>query len=225
MAERVVRHLGRHAGGQVEATRWTSAWTRFAQGYKAWAYRQDQLPSTHPIAADIPDIRAVEVNFDGITYAKGASVVKQLAAYVGRENFLAGVHKYFAAHAWGNATLSDLLAALEETSGRGLGAWSRDWLETAGVNTLRPAYTLDDAGRFTSFEVLQEAAATHPVLRTHRIAIGLYSLAEGRLTRTKRDRGRHRRGHDGDTGPHRRGAARPGPGQRRRPVVREDPAG
>jgi aminopeptidase N len=170
----------------AEATRWTSAWTSFAQGFKAWAYRQDQLPSTHPIAADIPDIHAVEVNFDGITYAKGASVVKQLVAYVGRENFLAGVRKYFAAHAWGNATLADLLAALEETSGRDLGAWSREWLETAGVNTLRPAYTLDDAGRFSSFKVLQEAAATHPVLRSHRIAIGLYSLTDGTLTRTKR---------------------------------------
>ena len=110
---------------EAEATRWTSAWTTFAQLYKAWAYRQDQLPSTHPIAADIPDIHAVEVNFDGITYAKGASVVKQLVAYVGRENFLAGVRRYFAAHAWGNATLADLLAALEETSGRDLAAWSR----------------------------------------------------------------------------------------------------
>ena len=129
---------------QAEATRWTSAWTTFAQLYKAWAYRQDQLPSTHPIAADIPDIAAVEVNFDGITYAKGASVLKQLVAYVGRENFLDGVRKYFAAHAWGNATLADLLAALEETSGRDLAAWSAEWLETAGVNTLRPSYS---AGR------------------------------------------------------------------------------
>jgi aminopeptidase N len=171
---------------QAEATRWTSAWTTFAQGFKAWAYRQDQLPSTHPIAADIPDIHAVEVNFDGITYAKGASVVKQLVAYVGRENFVDGVRKYFAAHAWGNATLADLLAALEETSARDLGTWSREWLETAGVNTLRPAYTLDDSGRFTSFEVRQEAAATHPVLRSHRIAVGLYSLIDGRLTMTKR---------------------------------------
>jgi aminopeptidase N len=171
---------------QVEATRWTAAWTRFAQGYKAWAYRQDQLPSTHPIAADIPDIRAVEVNFDGITYAKGASVLKQLAAYVGQDNFLAGVRNYFAAHAWGNASLADLLAALEETSGRDLGAWSGEWLKTAGVNTLRPAYTLDDSGRFASFEVRQEAAALHPVLRTHRIAIGLYSLIDGKLTRTER---------------------------------------
>jgi aminopeptidase N len=171
---------------RAEATRWTSAWTTFAQGYKAWAYRQDQLPSTHPIAADIPDIRAVEVNFDGITYAKGASVLKQLVAHVGRENFLAAVRAYFAAHAWQNATLADLLAALEATSGRDLAAWSREWLETAGVNTLRPAYTLDDSGRFTSFEVLQEAAATHPVLRSHRIAIGLYSLVDGSLTMTHR---------------------------------------
>jgi aminopeptidase N len=171
---------------QAEATRWTSAWTTFAQLYKAWAYRQDQLPSTHPIAADIPDIAAVEVNFDGITYAKGASVLKQLVAYVGRENFLDGVRKYFAAHAWGNATLADLLAALEETSGRDLAAWSAEWLQTAGVNTLRPSYSVDADGRFTEFAVEQEAPASHPVLRSHRIAIGLYDRTSAGLVRRRR---------------------------------------
>jgi aminopeptidase N len=168
---------------QAEATRWSHSWTTFAQVYKAWAYRQDQLPSTHPIAADIPDIHAVEVNFDGITYAKGASVLKQLVAYVGRENFLAGVRRYFAAHSWGNATLADLLSALEATSGRDLTAWSREWLETAGVNTLRPAYEVDGSSAFTSFAVLQEAAATHPTLRSHRIAIGLYDRTDAGLSR------------------------------------------
>jgi aminopeptidase N len=171
---------------QSEATRWTAAWTTFAQLYKAWAYRQDQLPTTHPIAADIPDIHAVEVNFDGITYAKGASVLKQLVAYVGRENFLAGVRKYFAAHAWGNATLADLLAALEDTSGRDLTSWSHEWLETAGVNTLRPSYEVDADGNFTEFAIIQEAAETHPVLRSHRIAIGLYSRTDGGITRAAR---------------------------------------
>jgi aminopeptidase N len=171
---------------QAEATRWTSAWTTFAQLYKAWANRQDQLPSTHPIAADIPDIEAVEVNFDGITYAKGASVLKQLVAYVGRENFLAGVRKYFGAHAWGNATLADLLSALEETSGRDLASWSREWLQTAGVNTLRPSYSVDADGRFTEFAVEQEAAATHPLLRSHRIAIGLYDRTSEGLSRRLR---------------------------------------
>ena len=169
---------------EAEATRWPSAWTTFAQLYKGWAYRQDQLPSTHPIAADIPDIHAVEVNFDGITYAKGASVLKQLVAYVGRDNFLAGVRRYFDAHEWGNATLRDLLAALEETSGRDLSSWSKDWLQTAGVNTLRPDYQTGPDGTITSFAVRQEAPASHPVLRTHRIAIGLYDrsgpASEGR---------------------------------------------
>ena len=168
---------------QAEATRWTSAWTTFAQLDKSWAYRQDQLPSTHPIAADIPDIHAVEVNFDGITYAKGASVLKQLVAYVGRENFLAGVRKYFDAHAWGNATLGDLLSALEDTSGRDLASWSAQWLQTAGVNTLRASYSVDEAGRFTEFTVDQEAPASHPVLRSHRIAIGLYDLTSAGLSR------------------------------------------
>jgi aminopeptidase N len=171
---------------QAEATRWTSAWTTFAQLYKSWAYRQDQLPSTHPIAADIPDIHAVEVNFDGITYAKGAAVLKQLVAYVGRENFLDGVRRYFAAHAWGNATLADLLSALEQTSGRDLASWSREWLQTAGVNTLRPSYSIDSDGRFTEFAVEQEAAATHPLLRSHRIAIGLYDRTDAGLSRRLR---------------------------------------
>jgi aminopeptidase N len=170
---------------EAEGTRWTSAWTTFAQLYKAWAYRQDQLPSTHPIAADITDIEAVEVNFDGITYAKGASVLKQLVAYVGRDNFLAGVRQYFADNEWGNATLADLLLALEDASGRELTGWSREWLQTAGVNTLRPQYELDDQGRFTSFAVLQEAVPKYPVLRSHRIAIGLYDRDENGLVRRR----------------------------------------
>ncbi len=153
---------------------------------KAYAYRQDQLPSTHPIAADIPDIDAVEVNFDGITYEKGASVLKQLVAYVGQDNFLAGVRDYFGKHAWGNATLTDLLSSLELASGRDLAAWSKSWLETAGVNTLRASYELADDGTFSRFEVHQEAPASHPELRPHRIAIGLYDRSGGALSRRHR---------------------------------------
>ncbi|MCG5216285.1 aminopeptidase N [Streptosporangium sp. KLBMP 9127] len=172
---------------QAEATRWgQGAWTTFANVEKSWAYRQDQLPSTHPIAADIPDMQAVEVNFDGITYAKGASVLKQLVAYVGIDNFLAGVRDYFAEHAWGNTSLADLLTALERTSGRELSSWSKEWLETAWVNTLRPAFETDDEGRFTGFDVLQEAPSTYPTLRSHRVAIGLYTLSGGELKRTRR---------------------------------------
>jgi aminopeptidase N len=171
---------------QAEATRWPNAWTTFSQDWKAWAYRQDQLPSTHPIAADIVDIAAVEVNFDGITYAKGAAVLKQLVAYVGRENFLAGVRAYFAKHAWGNASLGDLLDALEHTSGRELAGWSKAWLESAGVNTLRPQFQTAANGTFTEFAVLQEAPQSHPVLRTHRIAIGLYDHGPEGLLRRRR---------------------------------------
>ncbi|WP_030171049.1 aminopeptidase N [Spirillospora albida] len=171
---------------QAEATKWTGSWTTFANLMKAWAYRQDQLPSTHPISADIPDIRAVEVNFDGITYAKGASVLKQLVAYVGRDNFLEGVRRYFDRHAWGNTVLSDLLGALEETSGRDLGSWSKEWLETAGVNTLRPSYDVDAEGNFTSFAVLQEAKADHPTLRSHRVAVGLYDRTPDGIVRRDR---------------------------------------
>ena len=171
---------------QAEATRWTNAWTTFTQFWKGFAYRADQLPSTHPIAADITDLHAVEVNFDGITYAKGASVLKQLAAYVGRDNFTAGLRSYFAKHTWGNATLADLLSALGSVSGRDLTVWSREWLRTAGVNTLRPSCTVDPEGAFVSFAVLQEAPDSHPVLRSHRIAIGLYDWTGGGLLRRAR---------------------------------------
>src|SRR5918992_664952 len=170
----------------AEATQRSGAWTTFANLFKAWAYRQDQPPSTHPISADIPDIRAVEVNFDGITYAKGAAVLKQLVAYVGRDNFLEGVRRYFQRHAWGNTVLTDLLDALEETSGRDLTAWSKEWLETAGVNTLRPEYEVDADGRFTRFAVLQEAFAEHPTLRSHRVAVGLYARTDHGLERRHR---------------------------------------
>ncbi len=126
---------------QTEATHWTSGWTTFTNLEKTWAYRQDQLPSTHPIAADIKDIEDVEVNFDGITYAKGASVLKQLVAWVGRDQFFEGIRAYFRQHAWGNTELSDLLGALEQTSGRELSQWAKEWLETAGLNTVRPDFT------------------------------------------------------------------------------------
>jgi aminopeptidase N len=179
----------------TEATRFTDGWTGFALSYKAWAYRQDQLPSTHPIAADIPDIQATEVNFDGITYAKGAAVLKQLVTYVGRENFLAGVQAYFADHAFANATLADLLTALEQTSGRDLSSWSKAWLETAGVNTLRPSFEVGSDGRFTRFSVLQEAPPEHPELRPHRLAIGLYEQAGGDQAGSDGNHGELRRQH------------------------------
>ena len=165
----------------AEATRWTSAWTTFANTDKTWAYRQDQLPSTHPIAAEIHDLEDVEVNFDGITYAKGASVLKLLAAWVGRDEFLAGIRQYFRAFAWGNTTLADLLGKLEETSGRDLKAWSAEWLETAGVNTVHPEFTVDDDGRFSSFTVVQTAPEQWPTLRSHRLAVGLYDRTDGGL--------------------------------------------
>ncbi|MFD8154209.1 MULTISPECIES: aminopeptidase N [unclassified Streptomyces] len=175
-------------------SRWPHSWTTFANSMKTWAYRQDQLPSTHPIMADIRDLDDVLVNFDGITYAKGASVLKQLVAYVGEDEFFRGVQAYFKAHAFGNTRLSDLLGALEETSGRDLKTWSKKWLETAGINVLRPEIETDADGVITSFAVRQEAPALpagaqgEPTLRPHRIAVGLYDLdaGSGKLVRTER---------------------------------------
>ncbi|AYY12164.1 aminopeptidase N [Actinobacteria bacterium YIM 96077] len=171
---------------QSEATRWDEAWTTFAVTEKLWALRQDQLPSTHPIAADIRDLEDVEVNFDGITYAKGASVLKQLVAWVGREAFLDGVHSYFTYHAWANTTLADLFSHLEETSGRDLATWERQWLQTAGVNTLRPITEVGADGTYMSVVIEQSAAPEHPTVRSHRAAIGLYDLDDGQLTRRRR---------------------------------------
>ncbi|HLJ07083.1 MAG TPA: aminopeptidase N, partial [Acidimicrobiia bacterium] len=175
----------------VKATRFTGAWTTFSAGWKTWAYRQDQLPTTHPIVADLPDIESVKVNFDGITYAKGASVLRQLVAWVGEEAFLAGLATYFRRHAFGNTTLNDFLAALEESSGRDLQAWSKAWLEAAGVNTLRPAFVVESlpgevGGTFASFAIHQEAPPDHPTLRPHRLAIGLYDADGERLVRRRR---------------------------------------
>ncbi|MEU9338230.1 aminopeptidase N [Streptomyces sp. NPDC048290] len=175
-------------------SRWPHSWTTFANSMKTWAYRQDQLPSTHPIMAEIRDLDDVLVNFDGITYAKGASVLKQLVAYVGMDAFFAGVQTYFKRHAFGNTRLSDLLDALEETSGRDLSTWSTKWLRTAGINILRPEIETGPDGVVTSFAVRQEAPALpagaqgEPVLRPHRIAVGLYGrdAASGKLVRLER---------------------------------------
>lgn len=169
----------------VHATRYNDAWTTFANLRKAWAYRQDQLPSTHPIAADMVDLDAVRVNFDGITYAKGASALRQLVAWVGEPEFMAGIGVYFNKHAWGNTQLSDLLTELEATSGRDLSEWTREWLQTSGVNLLRPLVTVDPEGNYESVIIEQEPPTSPigvaPTLRSHRVGLGLYDLTDAGL--------------------------------------------
>jgi aminopeptidase N len=159
---------------EVEATEFTDSWTGFTNARKQTGYRQDQLPSTHPIAADNYDLQAVEVNFDMITYAKGAAVLKQLVAWVGLEPFLAGLQQYFKDFAYGNSEFTDLLLALEKSSGRELQGWAQEWLQTAGVNTLAPEFELDADGNYTSFTVVQTADPGWPTIRRHRIGIGVY---------------------------------------------------
>jgi aminopeptidase N len=170
----------------AEATEWTGAWTTFQAMEKSWAYKQDQLPSTHPVYASIEDLDDVLVNFDGITYAKGGSILKQLVAWVGLEAFMAGVAAYFRKHAYGNTELKDLLVELEKTSGRELMGWSKLWLETAGVNTLRPEIVTAEDGTVESFAIVQTAAADYPTIRPHRLAIGYYSLEGEKLVRHHR---------------------------------------
>ena len=168
LKESFADYMGSHAS--VAATRFSDAWATFANRRKAWAYEQDQLPSTHPIVADIPDLEAAKLNFDGITYAKGASVLKQLVAFVGEDAFFAGSRAYFRDHAYGNTTLDDLLVALEAASGRDLRAWSRAWLETSGMSTLR----FDE----------ERTAIVQSDPRPHRLRVGLFAEQNGSLVRT-----------------------------------------
>jgi aminopeptidase N len=167
----------------TKATKYDEAWTSFTNSRKTWAYRQDQLPSTHPIAADNYDLEAVATNFDGITYAKGASALRQLVAWVGEEHFFAGLRDYFSAHAYGNSELTDLLRALEQSSGRDLGSWAKEWLQTSGVNTVRPVFEVGGDETFTSFSVVQTAHPEFPTLRRHRLGVGLYDLTDAGLVR------------------------------------------
>ena len=160
------------------ATRFeASAWSAFHARMKAWAYEQDQLPTTHPIAGEVPDTDATFLNFDGITYGKGAAVLKQLVAFLGEEGFREGMRDYFRSHAWGNTTLADFLAALERGSGRELGRWSELWLERAGVNTIAAEYSVAD-GAVNSFTMRQTAPAEHAELRPHRTEVAIYDAGE-----------------------------------------------
>ena len=159
----------------AENTPYTEGWTGFMVR-KDWGLKQDQLPTTHPITAQIRDLADVEVNFDGITYAKGASVLRQLVSYVGRDAFFAGLHEYLTAHSYANATLADLLGELEKASGRDLAAWSKVWLEEAGVTLLRPSVETDGEGRITRLSIEQEAFSEGASLRPHRLAVAGYSL-------------------------------------------------
>jgi len=170
-----------------KATRFTNSWTVFNAERKNWAYRQDQLSSTHPIVVDMHDMEAVRTNFDGITYAKGASVLQQMVSYVGKNEFVEGLRKYFAKHAWGNTTLNDLVVELEAASGRDMTPWIATWLKTAGVNTFRPELQISGEN-YSAISIRQEAPlmpAGSTELRPHRMAIGLYDLKNGALVRRR----------------------------------------
>ncbi len=170
------------ARAMVAATEFTKAWVDFANTMKAQAARQDQLPSTHPVSTPCADTDEVRQNFDGITYQKGASILKQLVAWVGEEAFTEGVRDYFRRYRWGNADLREFLDCIEGASGRDLTAWSAEWLETAGMNTLRPEVEMDGS-RILGFAIAQSAAPEHPTLRSHHVRVGLYRLRDGSLAR------------------------------------------
>jgi aminopeptidase N len=173
LSESFAEFCGSHA--QVRLGLHPQAWSVFSVEEKIQGFAQDQLPSAHPVASGAATVSEAIANFDGISYAKGASVLRQLAAYVGEENFTAGLRDYIARHAYGNATLADLIAAMAASSGKDLTEWSRAWLETAGPSRLRCEFR----GEFT---IVQEGA----VLRPHHVAIGWYERVDGGLARTRR---------------------------------------
>ncbi|WFE29812.1 aminopeptidase N [Solwaraspora sp. WMMD791] len=159
----------------AEATRFTDAWTTFGIVRKAWGCAADQRPSTHPVApAEVADAAQALLNFDGISYAKGASVLRQLVAWLGDEPFLTGLRAHFTAHRFGNATLADLLDALTRASGRDLSGWAARWLRQAQVNTIRAEVIVDGSGNYQEVALVQTAPDSHPVLRPHRIGLGLF---------------------------------------------------
>lgn len=180
--ESFATYMATHALSQ--ATRFRDAWVRFAAGTKAGAMAQDQMPTTHPISADIVDTDAVRLHFDGITYLKGASTLKQLVAWVGQDGFRSGLQQYFRRYEWRNAELADFLSNLEQASGRKLTDWSTEWLETAGVNTLRADFAGGDT--YESFSIVQTGQPGNDTIRSHRVAVGLYRLGDAGLVRDRR---------------------------------------
>ncbi|MGO2053933.1 MAG: aminopeptidase N, partial [Glutamicibacter sp.] len=174
-----------------EATDFTTAWTTFAARRKAWAYVADQMPTTHPIVADIPDLLAADQNFDGITYAKGASVLKQLAAFVGAEAFRDAARAYFRQHAYANTSLEDFLQALEKASGRDMRGWADAWLKTSGVPKLAAHYTVDESGLITAAQLEQrgiDPISGEQIIRPHVLSVAAYTLRAGILERTESQR-------------------------------------
>jgi aminopeptidase N len=168
----------------AEATKWhTLSWTTFNSSMKEWAYREDQQSTTHPIQGDVPDTDATLLNFDGITYGKGASLLKQLVAIVGMDGFKRGMQYYFKKFQWGNTTIEDFLLSLQsgaQATGRKFDAreWALEWLCTAGLNTLTPKYSVNDNKIIDNFVIVQEAPSQLPTLRHHHLEIALFDVKE-----------------------------------------------
>jgi aminopeptidase N len=171
------------ARAQIELGLNPGAWSAMSVAQRIPAFADDQLPSAHPVASGAATVSEAIANFDGISYAKGAAVLRQLSAYVGEDNFTAGLRAYLARHSYRNARLADFVAAVGAAAGKDLTAWSKAWLETAGPNVLHCELSTDAAGLFTQFTVVQQAPERHPVLRPHQVTVGLYQRSGDSLTR------------------------------------------
>ena len=150
----------------VNCTEFTDEWATFLAVSKMQGYRQDMSPATHPIRGDVPDVAQAMANFDAITYSKGASVLKQLMAFVGEDRFVEGLRSYFADHAWGNTRLDDLMSAIGAAAGRDLDDWTVAWLDRAGTDVLR-----------LEGNAISATSPDHEAPRPHRIEVGSYAAA------------------------------------------------
>ena len=158
------------------ATRFKDSWQSFFASQKQWAYWEDQLVTTHPIELPVSDTEHAKANFDGITYGKGASVLKQLSYFLGEDDFREGLQRYFQKYAYRNTTLREFIRMLAEASNKNLNTWQTSWLQTSGLNTLKIDWACGidpetEKSKITRFNVIQKDPFS---LRPHRTQIGLY---------------------------------------------------
>ncbi|MBI4040690.1 MAG: aminopeptidase N [Deltaproteobacteria bacterium] len=165
---------------QAEATDFKEAWHTFFEGIKSWAYWEDEMVTTHPIVAKVPHTAEAMTNFDGITYGKGASVLKQLAYFLGPEKFRAGVSNYFKKYAYQNTKMKDFIESLSEASDVDLKHWTREWLQTQSLNSIQVLPHFKEQ-KLISMDLLQKGSDHYPKKRKHRTQIGIFKKEKSKI--------------------------------------------
>ena len=167
----------------AQASDFENTWDVFYSGTKQWAYRSDDSVNTHAIELPVASTGEALSNFDGITYGKGASVLKQLPYYLGEENFRVGVSNYLKKFSYKNTDLDDFIGELGKAANKDMQQWTQDWLYNAGLNTIKVNYQCSD-DKISQFTINQSAPASYPTLREQRVQIGLYNINDDTLSLT-----------------------------------------